>query len=170
MSEHNYLGMAFKAELEKNPKLMDLSNINTQLAETLKDVQRVDAANKKFREEKTGENTPRAELNRLRKALYDLEQNCRCFETRTNEAANTVKHWEHNIEGLLRRKKTAVAANMLGEERSCERQIELAESELLDAKDNLKRQQRLNHNAVTALKVWKQANESRIEELKKIVG
>lgn len=126
--------------------------------------------NRKVREERTGENSPRAEYNRLRKQLYDLHQAAKNVEVKVNCAADEVKHWERNIEDLLSRKKIAVAENRLGDERFCERQIEKAENELLDARERLTREQRSNHSAVRELKAWKTANGARLEELSKSLG
>lgn len=170
MSQENYMGLAFSENLKKNPDFFNLDGLDKQLAEVRKTVQAVDAKNTKRRQDATGENLPRAEFNRLRKQLYDLQQNCKCYEIRVNEAAGQVKLLENNIEGLLRRKKAASAEGQLGEERVCEHQIELLETESLDARDNLTRQQRHNHGAVRELKVWKQANDERLAELQKIVG
>jgi|SRR5579859_1195280 len=123
----------------------------------------------KMRAERDAANPPkpepiRVEYNRLRKELYDLQQHAKNCEVRVNNEAANVKHWERNIEDLLKRKKKAVADNMLGEERSCERQIEMAETELLDARERLAREQRINSAAVRELKAFPHV--ARLEALK----
>jgi len=83
--------------------------------------------NRITRETATGGNSQHAEYNRLRKQLYELQQAAKATEVKVNCAVDDEKHWEGNIEDLLKRKKVAVAENRLGDERFCERLIEKAE-------------------------------------------
>ena len=130
----------------------------------------LDEKNRKQRETSKGENSPRTEYNRLRKQLYDLQQAAKNTEVKVNCAADEVKHWDRNIDDRLKRKKIAVAENRLGDERACERKIEHAENELLEARERLVREQRYNHGTVRDLKNWQTEHGPKLDELKKEMG
>jgi len=169
MSENNFFNLIMK-DVANHPEVGDLSKLDEKLKAGREARQKLDAANDLRRETAQGINTPRAEYNRLRQEKFNLEQDCRCFETRTNNAAADLKLCQQNIEALLKRKKKAIADGALGEERQIERGLLAHENEQLDFQDALLKQQRYNHSAVQALKNWKQANGARLAELSKEIG
>ena len=170
MSEHNYAGLAFKENLENHPEMYDLTGLDEKPKATQQQIAARDAANKLQRETKLGINEPRAIYNRLRKELFDLQEQARGAETRVNNEAVTVRMYQSQIEDLLKRKKKAIADGALGEERNIERRLLAEENDLLDSRERLLKLQRNNHCAVRALKDWQTANGAQLAELQKEIG
>jgi hypothetical protein len=163
MSEHNYLGLLFKANLEQNPKLMDL-DITTFQQELA--VRRVAA-------QKLNPIKPepaQQELNRLRGQLFALQQNAKAYEVLVNNTSGNVREFERRITTLLKIKKEHDDANNLMGARSYEHQIQGLETELIDARENLVKEQRWNGMAARALRTWQTENTPRLLELRKQVG
>jgi hypothetical protein len=167
---HNYAGLAFKDQLEKHPEVFDLTGLDAKINATTKAAHERHAANDLARETKLGVNTPKAIYNKLRKELFDLQEQARGAETRVNNEAATVRMFQSQIEDLLKRKKKAVVDGALGEERRIERGLLAQENELLDSRERLLKLQRDNHRAVQALKDWKTANGAQLAELQKEIG
>jgi hypothetical protein len=162
MSEHNYLGLAFKANLEKNP---DLFNV---------DLKHVEEAAKKFRKEQDvnlkpilGESEHR-EYKRLRHQHYVLTEDVKNAEINLNNVAGNVQGYEERINTVLTKKKEATAADRLGEERMLEHQLEQLEGELPALQEELKKAQLRNQLATRALREFTGAE--RLVELKKKLG
>jgi hypothetical protein len=159
MSEHsgNYLGMAFKANLEKNPKLMDLSNIDETIKATIGKSQALHAKN-----DAAKENAPdkRKELNRLLNDHFNLKQWVKGCEVRVNESAGQIRNIELRINAEIVEKQKIESP--LGQ-RGCEHRILLLEGELVEAKANYEKIRRENQQAARQLKNF---DVSRIDALK----
>ncbi len=158
MSQHSYLPLAFKAEREKNPEAFTITDA---------DITRNEQAQAKRRAEMEKINPPkpvpaRQEYNRLRQELFSLKQSAQGCETRVNNIAGEVHLLEERITGLIKKKKAT--ENPLAE-RTCEHQIQLLETDLLDAQERLIKAKRDNTLTVKALKNFDQ--HERIAELKK---
>lgn len=109
----------------------------------------------------------RKEYNQLRQRLFDLQQNAKSFEIRTNEAAGKIRLLEQRINETLKLKKAAAeAGNLLGE-RTYERAVAKLETELLDVKEDFDKNRRWSSQAARALKEFNQHD--RIEELKALL-
>ncbi len=111
---------------------------------------------------------PRKEYNQLRETLYNLQQNAKNTEIFYNTCADKVRAFEQRINDLLTRKKAAILANELGNERSLENQVQLIETELIDAKEEFAWSARRSTEAARALKAFDQ--HERIAELQKELG
>jgi hypothetical protein len=170
MSEHNYAGLAFKDQLEQHPEVFDLTGLTEKINATTKAAHERHAANDLARDTKRGINTPRAIYNKLRKELFDLQEQARGAGTRLNNAAADEREFQSRVEALLIRKKKAVVDGALGEERCIERGLLAQENELLDSRERLLALQRDNQRAVRALKDWEAAHGAQLADLQKIVG
>ena len=106
----------------------------------------------------------RKEYNQLRQRLFDLQQNARAYEIRTNEAAGKVRLLEQRISEALKLKKAAAEAGNLRAERNYENATQTLESELLDAQDDYTKNKRWGLQAARALKDFN--GHARIAELK----
>ena len=160
MSEHNYAGMAFKANLEKNPDLMTV------------DVAKIDQSQKTRRDWEAKNNPPKpepvkVEYNKLRKQLFDLQQCAKGSEVRVNDAVATVRHFEVIITNLLTQKKAATTDGRLGDERGCEHLLVAAESDLQNARENLAKWQKENSATARELRTWQADNGARLTALEK---
>jgi len=111
---------------------------------------------------------PKVEYNRLVSQLFDLKQNCKCFEIRVNDFAGQVHQLEGRITEELKEKKRCVAEGNLRGERFYEHRVELLEDELADAKTRLQGARSNNTAAIRALKVFD--GHQRIAELTKELG
>ena len=163
MSEHNYFGLAAKELIKNRPQDFIVT------ADTVKEVE---AGAKKMREARAKANPPQAaparvEYNALRKQLYDLTENAKNCEIRVNNEAANVSHCLTLISGFLQAKKAAIADNRLGDERSYEHRLVIAEGELQEARERLTKEQRYNQAAVRALRNFDPA---RLAELKTELG
>jgi predicted RNase H-like nuclease (RuvC/YqgF family) len=107
------------------------------------------------------------EYNRLRQQLFDLKQNAKGFEQRTNDAAGNVELFEQRIDDLLKLKKAATAADNLRGVRFYEHGIQQLENELADAKEDYEKNHRWSAQAARALKAFD--GHGRIAELKAIL-
>jgi hypothetical protein len=158
MSERNILGLAFKANLEKNPDIFTF------------DEKKFEATQKKLRTERDkqsgGVRQPNlhAEYHQLRTQLYQLRQTAENAEVYRNNIAGTVQNLEERINSALANKKKASAEDRLGDERYLERIIVQLESELFDANKELKRAEQQNASATRALQKFEGAE--RLAELK----
>lgn len=164
MSEHNYAALAFKHEREKNPALMDFSNLDSQIAKVIKDRQALDAKNAEARS-----TLPelRKEYNQLRQKLFDLKQDVRCYEQRCNDAAGTIRLLEQRINDGLKQKKAAAEASNFRGERSFEHQVTLLEANLTDAQEDFNKNKAWSGQAARTLKAFD--GHARIAELKTIL-
>jgi hypothetical protein len=168
MSEHNYFGLAANTNIKNNPDLFSLEGLDAKIAATIKATQERHAKSDLARETAAGTNTPRAEYNRLRGKLYDLQQTAKDTEIRLNDAVANVHHFEVIVADLLKRKKAASAANLLGEERVWEHQLLAAEHDLLNSREALDRWKKINTSAARELREFD--GHARIAELKKELG
>jgi len=163
MSEKNYAGLAFKIALEKHPETFIVTDAD------ITSIEQGQAARRKAMDIINSKPEPaRIEYNRLRKQLYDLQQEAKNTEIYANTAAGAVRLLETRINDLLKRKKSATEANLLGEERTCEHQIQQLETELLDVKTEFNRAVLQSARAGRALKAFD--GHQRIRELKKELG
>src|SRR5579862_3942426 len=94
----------------------------------------------------------RAEYNKLRQRLYDLQQQAKGAETNLENRAGTVANLEQRINNTLKEKKAAIAEGALGQERACEHRIQLLEIELKDAKQLHAEAKHWNAQATRGLK------------------
>ena len=111
----------------------------------------------------------RVEYNRLRQRFFDLQQQAKNAEVFCNNKADAVKGLEQRITELLKQKKQADADGHLGQERVCEHQIQLLETELVDAKDEFIKAKHWSTQAARALKAFTSDSSARIEELKQLL-
>jgi hypothetical protein len=109
----------------------------------------------------------RKEYNQLRQRLFDLQQNAKCFEIRTNEAAGKIRNLEERINEALKLKKAAVDAGNLRGERMYERQVLSLESEMLDLQEDFAKNKQWSVQSARALKAFD--GHGRIAELKAIL-
>lgn len=92
------------------------------------------------------------EYNQLRQRLFDLRQNAKTFEIRTNEAAGRIHLLEQRINETLKLKKAAAESGNLRGERTYEHQVASLESELLDVKDEYEKNKQWSIQSARALK------------------
>ena len=162
-TEGSYLGLAFRANLEKNPDLMKF------------DVEQFEEDQQKHRAAMNAANPPkiepvRVEFNRLRGQLFDHQQHAKAMEIRVNNEAGNVHEFERRITAVLKLKKEHEdAGNLLGA-RSYEHQAQQLENELADARDRLVKDQRYNAAAARGLREWQQEHGPRLKELQKEVA
>jgi hypothetical protein len=109
----------------------------------------------------------RAEYNQLRQKLFDLKQDAKCFEIRTNEAAGRIKLLEGRINEALKLKKAASEADNFRGERTYEHQVASLETELADAQEEFNKNKHWSGQAARALKAFDA--HARIEELKAVL-
>jgi hypothetical protein len=107
----------------------------------------------------------RKEYNQLKQKLFELKQDAKAYEIRTNEAAGQVRLVEQRINEALKLKKAAVADGNLRGERTYEHAIQSLEAELVDAQEQFEKNKRLNAQAARALKAFD--GHARMAELKK---
>ena len=167
MSEQNYAGLAFRVGLSRNPDLFGhigpdgefSGEFKKQLDESLKARQVLDAKNAVLKAEPA-----QVEYNQLRQKLFDLKQNTKCFEVRTNEAAGKIRNIEQRINDVLKLKKGAAEMGNLRGERNYEQSIQRLETELGDAEQEFEKNKRWNGQVARALKEFD--GHARIETLK----
>ena len=161
--EFNYAGMAFKANLDKNPDLMAFDGATFEKLQ----------AARRVAEAKANPIKPvpaQQELNRLRGQLFALQQNTKAYESRVNNFAGTVKQLEFRItEALKAKKQYEDAGNLMGA-RSYEHAIQRMETELTDARELFIKEQGYNQLAIRTLRTWQTENTARLLELRKEVG
>lgn len=109
----------------------------------------------------------RKEYNQLRQQLFDLQQNAKAFEIRTNDAAGKIRLLEERINNIFKLKKEAIQEGNLKGERTYERAIANLETELLDAQEEFNKNKRWSTQAARALRTFDGAE--RIAELKAIL-
>jgi hypothetical protein len=161
MSEHNYAGLQFKHNLEKHPEVFIIDdNTIKQVEETTKQIR----AKQDAEAPAPDKLDLRKEYNRLRQQLFDIQQNAKCYEIRTNEAAGQVHLIEQRITEALKNKKAAIEAHNLRGERMYEWQVTSLETELADAQVELSKNRRWSIEAGRALKNF--PSHDRIAELK----
>lgn len=137
------------------------------------DLAQVNKAAKERREKDQKLNPPvkvsaQIEYNRLKQRLFDLTRWAESAEVNRNNKAGTVELLEQNITSTFKeKKKYAEAGNALAE-RYCERTIQRFESDLTEAKRELKSATANNAQATRALKDFD--GHARIEELKAELG
>ena len=108
----------------------------------------------------------RAEYNQLRKELFAAQEWAKNAEIYCNDRAGTVKLLEQRITDLLKQKKAAIDSPLA--ERNFENQIQLLETELLDAKTEFNRARHQSNYAARGLKAF--GGHERIAELKLDLG
>jgi len=158
MSEHNYAGMAFKANLDKNPDLMTFDSVAFEKQQTARRVA----------EQKTNPIKPepaQQELNRLRGQLFNLTQSAEGIEQRVNDEAGTVQTFELRITAALKTKRQHEESGNLMGARTYEHQIQGLESELADARERFLKNQHYSVGAARALRTWQTDNGPRLKEL-----
>lgn len=159
----NYAGMAFKANLEKNPDLMTF------------DVTKHEATIKKRREAEAKANPPKVtpvqvDLNKLRGELFNLQQAAMGTEQRVNNEAGNVKLLEkRTTEAIKTKKRYEDAGNLLGA-RTLEHEIQGLENELADARERLVKNQHYNTATARELRTWQTENGARLKELEKVAS
>jgi hypothetical protein len=166
--ELNYAGIAFRDVLKKNPDFYAIGpdgefteKFKKQMAESAKERAELNAKNDKAR---TILPDLRKEYDALRQKLFNLKQDAKCFETRTNEAANRIKLCEQNINNLLRLKKEANEAGNLRGARTYEQGVVREESALADATEEFTKNKHWSGQAARVLKAFD--GHARIEELR----
>ena len=165
-------------QLSRRMNHMEFSTFPLFVTENLKnrpqdfviDIEKVEEAGKKMRAARDAANPPkpepaRAEYNRLRQQLFDAQRWAKDAEIYCNDQAGNVRLLEQRINDLLKKKKQAIAEGKLGDERICEHQLQLMETELIDAKQEFHRATRQSAQAARALKAFD--DHERIAELKK---
>jgi len=160
MSEENYYSIARQVLLERDPNIFTI-NI-TEHEQRMKEMR----AKRDAAAPAPGQADLRKEYNQLRQRLFDLEQNAKTFEIRTNEAAGKVRLLEQRINDLLKLKKEAAEAGNLRGERTYERGIQSLETELLDAQEEFRKNKHWSNQAARALRDFD--GHDRIAELKAI--
>jgi DNA repair exonuclease SbcCD ATPase subunit len=160
MSEHNYFALTVKAQLEKDPSVLTVTD---------GDIKRIEQNVAKLRAQRDKESKPgkadlQREYNQLRQTLFNLKQDAKCYEQRCNDAAGKVRILEQRITDLIKLKKDASAENNLRGERTHEQGIQRLEAELLDAQEEFEKNKRYSGQAARALKAFD--GHARIEELK----
>ncbi len=163
MSQHNYLGLSVKAQMDKDPSVLTVTD---------GDITRIEQQQAKRRAQQDKENSPtkadlRKEYNQLRQKLFDLKNDAKCYETRTNDAQGQIELIEQRINNALKLKKAAVAQGNLRGERTYEQAIERLEPELAGAKEEFNKNKHWSAQAAHALKAFD--GHARIEELKAIL-
>jgi len=160
----NYAGLAFKAELEKNPDLFTITDAS------IKNIEKQQAARRKKEDKERPTELLSAELVRLRSQLFAIEQNVKGMEIRANHAEVDVREFEKRItEAIKNKKQHEKSGNLLGA-RSVEHGIQLLEGELDDARASLAKYKRFSAGAVRELQTWQTENGPRLKELEKEVG
>jgi DNA repair exonuclease SbcCD ATPase subunit len=161
MSEHNYFALTVKAQLEKDPSVLTVTD---------GDIKRIEQNAAKLRAQRDAAAPPpgkadlQKEYNQLRQQLFNLKQDAKCYEQRCNDAAGKVRILEQRITDLIKLKKDAAAENNLRGERTHEQGIQRLEAELLDAQEEFEKNKRYSGQAARALKAFD--GHARIEELK----
>jgi hypothetical protein len=163
MSEENYMGLAFKANLEQNPDLMKFDSVAFEKQQAAHRV-----AEAKLNPPKP-EPSVQQELNRLRGQLFSLEQNAKAYEQLVNNASGNVREFERRLTVMLKSKKEYEDAGNLLAARSYEHQIRGLETELADARDSLGKNRLYNKGAIRELRTWQQEHTARLLELRKEV-
>lgn len=114
-----------------------------------------------------GKEDLRTEYNQLRQQLFNLQQNAKAYEIRTNEAAGKIRLIEQRINEALKQKKAAGDAGNLRGERTYEVAVQRLETELLDAQETFNKNKTWSGQAARALKDFNQ--HGRIAELKALL-
>lgn len=161
MSQENYMGMAFRVNLEKNPDLMRFDE--KEFAATLK----------KQRESAAKLNPPKAvpvavELSRLRSELFDLQQQVNSTKQKITDGEGNIKLLEGHITAAIKESKKYTAAGNLLAARGVEHKIQKFESELNDARDRLVKEQHYSTASARVLRTWQTENGARLKELEKV--
>jgi len=162
VSDHNYFGIAAKANLEKTPDLMtvDLPAIEAKAAEH----------RAKMAELNPPKEVPaKEEFSKLRKQLYDLQQSAQGAEVRLKDARETVIHWEQAVSSLLKKRQAASIAMELGNMRGYEHNLVAAETDLELAKEHLAKWKKEHTQVGQTLRSWQTENGARLKELEKLV-
>lgn len=110
----------------------------------------------------------RKEYNQLRQQLFNLQQNAKAYEIRTNEAAGKIRLVEERINEALKLKKAASDAGNLRGERTYEHSVATLETELLDAQEEFHKNKHWSVQAARQLKDFNQ--HGRIAELKALLA
>jgi hypothetical protein len=150
-----------------DPVPFDQAECDGKIARVVKEAAERNTKTCAERDEKSGVNSPRSIYNRLRKEKYALEQAAKSAEVFTNNIADNCREWMKRIEALLKRRKQAASDNLLGEERSIEKQIQQLENDLLNEQDKYSKAGRANTFAARALREWVTANDAQLVELQK---
>jgi chromosome segregation ATPase len=164
MSEHNYASLAFKANIEKNRN--DFIITDADMAA----IAQQNASRRKAEEIVKPKEPVKAEFNRLRSQLFNLQQAAKSTEQRVNNEACNVHVLEQRIASALKNKKEHEdVGNLLGA-RSYEHQIQHFEEELADTRDRLTKNQRSNAQAARELRTWQQEHGARLKKLQNEVA
>jgi hypothetical protein len=158
----SYAALAFAEDRKRNPETYDLDpkKLAAQIAATTKAAQALHAKN-----DATCATDPAKELAKLKNQLFNLKQNCHCFETRVNESAGNVRLCEERLAKTLKTKaEQELAGNLIGA-RNSEHAIQRLEGELDDARTQLLTNQHYNSASVRALRVFQTEIGPRIKEL-----
>jgi hypothetical protein len=141
------------------PVPFDQAECDAKIKAVVKNAAERNTAARKERETEQGINTPQAIENRLKREHYQLKQDAKNAAIRLNEyGVPDVRHWQEQIDRLLKARKAAGFAGELGEERSIEKQLVTAEAELVQAQARLKKYHHENTRAVGLLKSWAAEN------------
>jgi len=163
MSEYSALNLIFKTERDKHPDWFTITD------ESIRQVEQRQKELRAVRHKAHVDSHPpvplRPEYNRLRKELFDLQQHAKHTEIYSNEQAGRVEVIESRITDLLKQKKAAVGAGHLGQERFCEHNIQLLETELIDVRVEFNRARNQSTFAARGLKAFD--GYARIAELQK---
>src|SRR5579872_2351816 len=159
--EANILPLFFRENLKNRPE---------DFVVTEETCRQVEETAKKFRAERDAAAPPPGkadcykEYNQLRQKLFDLKQDAKCYEQRTNDAAGKIRLLEQRINDALKLKKAAAEASNFRGERTYEHQVALLETELADAKEEFEKNKAWSGQAARALKAFD--GHARIAELK----
>src|ERR1700723_1193571 len=148
----NYFSLFVRENLKNRPQ--DFTVTDAQLAT----IERQQAARRAVRDKDKPKEAVQVEYNRLRGQLFTLQQNAKAFEILFNNLAGTVKVLESRITTLLKSKKEHDDANNLLGARSYEHQIQGLETELMDARERLLKEQRWNSSAAREMRTWQTDN------------
>jgi chromosome segregation ATPase len=167
MSEHNYAGLLFKANIEKHPEVFTIND--ETVADVEKRAKEQRAERDKLNPAMAGQHveTARQEYNRLAGQLFGLTQEAKSLEIRVNEAAGQILLLEKRIGDVLKSKKQYESDGNLLAARNAEHGIQQIENELAFAKANYEKQRAYNRAAARALKSFDK--HERIAELKAIL-
>ena len=160
MEVNNIARCAFMAVTDPKLITIDLEQSDRRYKELVKEREKANPPNPE---------PVRVEYNRLRQQLYSLQQAAKGAEVFCNNKADAVRGLEERINVLLNKKKQATEAGHLGDERMYEHQLQLLETELIDAKEEFTKAKRWSVQAARVEKEFKFNQQARIEELKALL-
>jgi hypothetical protein len=159
----SYFGLAATQNLKNNPEIFDLSNLDEQLAKARKERQGLNEKNDELKPKPTAN----AEYDQLQRRLFKLRQAAEGAKIHLDNVAGAVRLLEQYVEKKAKQKKAANRAGNNGAENTYGNQLAHLESELEDAKKNLK-SATIEHDRAAAAVASFDGHE-RIAELKALI-